>query len=348
MATEKYTQFVEAKIAQVLWKCMSPCLITLGLVGNSLVFVVLTKSSMKQTTCSLYLRFLTVFDSLVLCVNLGRYWIIQMTHYDLRNYSPFVCMIHTWASYWVSYTSAWLLVFVTVERCFSVWFPHKVKMFCTKRKTYIIIMVIILIMALINSHFIYILGNDIDTTKNWTYCRSIYEHYNVLTFTWPWVDFLIYSFSPSTILSVCNISIIYKVISNNRQILQNSSSNESNTQNSSVTFRRSQESSLTAMLLVTSITYVLCTAPFCIFAIYYASPAHKVFSDTKQAAVVRLVFAVVNMLQFTNNCINFILYCVSGRRFRAELKNLCCFKEPGRPGIYNVPTRNTQNSSRDT
>ena len=327
---------------------MSPCLIILGLMGNSLVFVVLTKSSMKQTTCSIYLRFLAVFDSLVLCVNLARYWIIHLTHYDLRNYTPFVCMIHTWASYWVSYTSAWLLVSVTVERCVSVWFPHKVKTFCTKRKTYIIIIAIILIMALINSHFIYILGNDIDTTNNWTYCHSIYEDSNFLALAWPWVDFLIYSLFPSTILSVCNISIIYKVISSNREIFQNSSSNESNTRNSSVTFRRSQESSLTAMLLVTSITYVVCTTPFCLFTIYYASSTRILFDDTKKAAVVGLVFAVINMLQFTNNCINFILYCVSGRRFRAELKTLCCCEEQGRPVIYNVPTVDSQSSSRDT
>ena len=327
---------------------MSPCLITLGLVGNSLVFVVLNKSSMKQTTCSIYLRFLAVFDSLVLCVALVRHWIINIMDYDLRDYSPFVCMIHTWATYWVSYTSAWLLVSVTVERCVCVWFPHKVKTFCTKRKTYIIIIAIILIMALTNSHFIYILGKDIDTTKNWTRCHNIYEDSNVLTFTWPWVDFLIYSLFPSTILSVCNISVIYKVISSNRRIIQNSSSNETNSQNSSVTFRRSQESSLTAMLLVTSITYIVCTAPFCIHIIYYASFARKVFDDTKSAAVVGLVFAVVNMLQFTNNCINFILYCVSGRRFRAELKTLCCCNKQGRPVIYTVPTNIANSSSMDT
>ena len=327
---------------------MSPCLITIGLVGNSFIFIVLTKSSMKQTTCSIYLRFLAVFDSLVLCLNLARYWIIYLMDYDLRDYSPFVCQIHTWASFWVSHTSAWLLVSVTVERCFSVWFPHKVKMFCTKRKTYIIIVVIILIMAVINSHFLYRLGDYIGTAKNWTYCRNIYDDYNFLTFTWPWVDFLIYSLFPSTILSVCNISIIHKVISSTRQMLQNSSSNASSTQRGSMTFRRSQESSLTAMMLVTSITYVLCTAPFCIFIIYYAIAPREVFAGAKQRAVGELVFAVVNMLQFTNNCINFVLYCVSGRRFRAELKNLCCFDEQRRPAIYNVSATNTHSTSRHT
>ena len=309
---------------------MSPCLITLGLVGNSLVFVVLTKSSMKQTTCSIYLRFLAVFDSLVLCVNLVRYWIIHITDYDLRDYSAAVCKIHTWATYWVSYTSAWLLVSVTVERCVSVWFPHKVKTFCTKRKTYIIIIAIILIMALINAHYLYGLGDKFDTAENVTYCGSIYDgYYDFETFIWPWVDLCIYSLLPSTILTVCNISIIFKVISSNRRILWDSSVRGNSTQNDSLAFRRYQQSSLTAMMLTTSIIYVVCTTPFCVSVIYTNNWQDNVMDD--------LVWVAVNMLQFTNNSINFILYCVSGRRFRAELKGLCCRQEQRRSVIYNVP-----------
>ena len=326
---------------------MSPCLITLGLVGNSLVFIVLTKSSMRQTTCSIYLRFLAVFDSLVLCVNLVRYWIIHVTDYDLRDYSAAVCKIHTWAAYWTSYTSAWLLVSVTVERCVSVWFPHKVKTFCTKRKTYIIIIAIILIMALINAHYLYGLGDKFDTAENVTYCDSIYDdHDYFFTFIWPWVDLSIYSLLPSTILTVCNISIIFKVISSNRRILRDSSVRGNSTQNGSLTFRRYQQSSLTAMLITTSIIYVVCTTPFCIFVIYSNNSIYELLESSQEMAVDELLWAAVNMLQFTNNCINFILYCVSGRRFRAELKGLCCRQEQRRSVIYNVPA--TSNFTRDT
>ena len=328
---------------------MSPCLITLGFIGNSLVFIVFNKSSMRQTTCSIYLRFLAVFDSLVLCVNLVRYWIIHVTDYDLRDYSAAVCKIHTWATYWVSYTSAWLLVSVTVERCVSVWFPHKVKTFCTKRKTYIIIIAIILIMALINAHYLYGLGDKYDTEENVTYCDSIFDgHYDFETFIWPWVDLSIYSLLPSTILSVCNTSIIFKVISSNRRILRDSSVSGNSTQNGSLAFRRYQQSSLTAMLITTSIIYVVCTTPFCIFVIYSNNSTYEFLESSQEMAVDELLWAAVNMLQFTNNCINFILYCVSGRRFRAELKGLCCRQEQRRSVIYNVPPSITSNYTRET
>ena len=326
---------------------MSPCLIIFGMVGNSLVFVVLTKSSMRQTTCSIYLRFLAVFDSLVLCVNLVRYWIIHVTDYDLRDYGAAVCKMHTWAAYWVSYTSAWLLVSVTVERCVSVWFPHKVKTFCTKRKTYIIIIAIILIMALINAHYLYGLGDKYDTEENVTFCDSIYEgHYNFFTFIWPWVDLSIYSLLPSTILTVCNISIIFKVISSNRRILRDNSVRGNSTQNGSLAFRRYQQSSLTAMMLTTSIIYVVCTTPFCIYVIYSANITFEFWDNSQEKAVDDLLWAAVNILQFTNNSINFILYCVSGKRFRDELKGICCRREQRHPVIYNVPT--SSNCTRDT
>ena len=325
---------------------MSPCLIIFGLMGNSLVFVVLTKSSMKKTTCSLYLRFLSVFDSLVLCVSLMRYWTAYITLYDIRSYSSGVCKIHTWATYWTSHTSAWLLVSVTVERCVSVWFPHKVKMFCTKRKTYTIIISIILVTALISSHYFYGIGLNI--VENESYCVGMYADYsNFETFAWPWVDLCIYSLFPSTILFICKISIIYKVVHTNRGIVQNDSSNGNDFQNSSATTsRRSQESSLTAMLLITSITYIVCTTPLCVFIIYNTITSLEIFKSPLIKAVGELVWAVTNMLQFTNNSINFILYCVSGRRFREELKYLCYRKQQRRPVIYSVPPANTR--SRDT
>ena len=112
---------------------------------------------------------------------------------------------------------------------------------------------------------------------------------------------------------VSAITIIHKVLSSSRNALR--SCNDNTAQNRSVSSRKSQASSLTAMLLLTSTTYFICTTPFCIFVIYT-----NAFGSELDYAVDDLIWASVNMLQFTNNCINFILYCVSGKRFRDELR----------------------------
>ncbi|XP_041363545.1 C-C chemokine receptor type 1-like [Gigantopelta aegis] len=352
MTTQNVRELAEYKVAVALMNYMSPCLMLLGLVGNTIVFVVLAKSSMRETTTSLYLRFLAVFDSLVLYVGLMRHWIIYLVEYDIRDYSPVVCKIHTWGNYWAIHTSAWLLVSVTLERCFSVWFPHKVKMICTRRKTYTIIITIMLVLATLNAHYLYGLGEYIETIENETFadtCDSMYsDYYDFELLIWPWVDICIYSVFPSSILIMCNISIIYKVVTSSRQVLHHDFSNGNSIQNRSVASRQSQSSSLTVMLLSVSFTYVVCTTPFSIFVIYSNVFAPGEYESAHDQAVDKLVWSVVNMLQYTNNCINFILYCVSGKRFRNELSGLCSRQDRSNPEIYSVPLSNSGTNTTST
>ncbi|XP_041363497.1 G-protein coupled receptor 183-like [Gigantopelta aegis] len=342
MTTEGYQELEEYKVAVALWKYMSPCLLILGLVGNTLSFVVLSKSSMRETTTSLYLRFLAVYDSLVLYMGLMRWWIIYLIEYDIREYSVVVCKIHTWGAYWTTHTSAWLLVSVTVERCFSVWFPHKVKIICIKRNTYVIIATIMLVFAMLNSHYFYGLGNYVEMIDNETevkHCEQINDaYYNFEVFIWPWIDLCIYSVIPSSILTFCNIAIIHKVVSSSRQTLQN---------DSSISSRRRQASSLTVMLLLVSFTYVVCTTPYCIYLIYENSFTPDEYANAREEAVAGLVWLVVTMLLYTNNSINFILYSVSGKRFRDELSVLCSRQDGRSSEIYIVRVKDTGNCIRN-
>ena len=317
---------------------MPPCLIILGLMGNILAVVILSRPALRQTTTSLYLRFLAVFDSLVLCIGFTRLWIMNVYVYDFREDNSYVCKFHIWATYWVTYCASWLLVAVTVERCVSVWFPHKVKLIFTKRRTYIIIATVIVVMVLLSAHYVFGRGFNIGSENNMTVvylCDNISKMYGEFEMkVWPWIDYTIYSVIPSTILILCNISIIHKVMSSSRNALR--SGNDNTAQNRSVSSRKSQASSLTAMLLLTSTTYVICTTPFCIFAIY-----SNAFGSELDYAVDDLIWALVNMLQFTNNCINFILYCVSGKRFRDELRGLCFRKKQQRSDVYSTRVTST-------
>ena len=331
------TDRVEYKIGDGLWIYMSPCLMTFGLVGNILVFVVLSTSSMRRTTTSLYLRFLAVVDVMVLYTALLKTWIYYVFEYDIREQNSIVCKIHIWVSFWTDYTSTWLLVAVTLERCVSVWFPHKVKLIFTKHKTYIIIVSIMVFMALLSSHFLYGVGLNVKTTDNETvveFCDFISQsYYNFHRYIWPWIDYCFYSVFPSFILVFCNIAIIYRVKVSSQHILRNESSNSNAIHNRSVASRKSQASSLTAMLLITSTAYVVLTTPVCVMVIY-----KNIFGSDLDDAMQSLVWAILSMMQYMNNCVNFVLYCVTGTRFRAELRNLCCRSKQRQQVVYIIRT----------
>ncbi|XP_045201949.2 neurotensin receptor type 1-like [Mercenaria mercenaria] len=79
-------------------------------------------------------------------------------------------------------------------------------------------------------------------------------------------------------------------------------------------------SSLTAMLLTVNCVFLITTSPIQAFLIgeeYW-------FPDKTQEQIAWYNFwwAVVNMLQYINNAIHFFLYCLTGPRFRNELKSI--------------------------
>lgn len=83
---------------------------------------------------------------------------------------------------------------------------------------------------------------------------------------------------------------------------------------------------ITMMLLMVSFTFLLLTSPVVIVLLYkryYWLP-----STNAEKAKARLTHAVVDNLMYTNHAVNFLLYCLSGRRFRLEFKRLlesaCC------------------------
>ena len=173
---------------------------------------------------------LAVVDIMTLCTTLLKTSILFLFEYDIRKHNSIVCKIHIWGSFWTDYTSTWLLVAVTLERCVSVWFPHKVKLIFTKHKTYIIIVSIMVFMALLSSHFLYGVGLNVKTTDNETvvdFCDFISQSYsNFQLYIWPWIDYCFYNVLPAIILVFCNIAIIYRVNVSSQHILRNESSND--------------------------------------------------------------------------------------------------------------------------
>ncbi|XP_076457595.1 uncharacterized protein LOC143291284 [Babylonia areolata] len=97
----------------------------------------------------------------------------------------------------------------------------------------------------------------------------------------------------------------------------------------SVRRKRTSSTNITVMFLLVSFTFLLLTSPVVIVLLY---KRYYWLPDTPQAlASARLTHAVVDNLMYTNHAVNFLLYCISGARFRHELKRLllamcCCFR----------------------
>ena len=317
----EYLDFVECHVAVVLWKVFSPLLFIIGIVGNSISVAVLSRKHMRNSTTSVYLRFLAVIDTLVLVFATLRELIFYTTHVDVQELSDLTCRIHCWLAFSFTSLSAWLLSVLAIDRLVAVKFPIWSKANCSKYIAVIISVVVTTLVFTINSHMLlYLNRTEVHVTSystNATIFRDIICQPNTDTSaifwfkTWPLIVLILFSFLPMTCLVTCSI-MLSSVVSRRRNPLPNQNNLGMLTEQQQKHYR-----SLTKMLITICVFFVLISLPVCTYLI--VEP--YIFDDeTPKDMVTRiLTWAIVALLLYCNNAFNFILYCLSGSLFRREL-----------------------------
>lgn len=311
------TDYTEYYVALAFWKYMSPILIAMGTLGNIMSMVVLSRKSMRNMSGAVYLIVLSLADIAVLYTGLLRQWMNYYFDIDVRYLSNWGCKVHLFMVYTSLDFSVWLVVAVTVDRFILVYFPLKAKSMCNRNIEMISIVVIFCCLALFNSHYLY--GLDVKEIQQAnstviSICEPInesYEHFS--SYVWPWLDLCAFFAFPFAILIISNVGIIYKLLPSSRPKIA------SVTRSSG---QRARLNSMTTMLLVIDFVFLLTNAPISILLI--GLPYWAVNTTDRQDAAIELWWALVNFLMYANNGINFLLYCISGPRFRNELKALLC------------------------
>ena len=86
--------------------------------------------------------------------------------------------------------------------------------------------------------------------------------------------------------------------------------------------RSNKDAQLIAMLL--AVTFVLLTLTLPQYIRYVIAGLVDYTSDAYSYSSFMLFVQITNKLYFTNNGINFFLYCIGGSKFREDLTKLCC------------------------
>ena len=323
---EDYMAYPEYALSKYLLFYVPPILLILGTFGNVFSFFILMKNVKKASTYS-YLSALAIMDLLVLYIGLLRLWIGQFTM-DFRNQADWVCKLIVFLGYVCSDTSVWLIIAVTAERFFVVYFPLHAPRLCNVRNARIVIVCIFLLFSSINGHFLWSVELEI-IQINETVIMDCHapEAYNFLVnVMWPWIDAVIYSFVPFVLILAFNILIIRQVFMAKKtrsKMLQMSACQRHLMK--PIKYKTQCETSrkITCMLLVISFTFLLTTLPVNITLIVTTVNSHS--EDDQSFAKIQLANTLTQLLMYTNHCINFFLYCATGRKFREQFRTLACY-----------------------
>ncbi len=299
--------FVTIKKYQValMWEIyVSPLNMILGIPGNILTMMVMTKKHNRCRPCCWLMLMLAIAD--LGYITTGSYYYIKHELLHIKTWTLVECKVVGTFLNFFSISSCYILALFTVNRFIAVCYPLLSKGFDTLHKARIC-SVSVIIMSLIFCIPI-----------NWTleYVPVI----GCLHFSKPGLFTKIYSVLyiligpvfPFCILLILNLAIIYSL--NRRREGFSKYGTEATSQNIA---NVSSSSQMTRMLLFVTFTFLILTFPQCMRVLVFS------FVDPISVfPIFYLYFAISSRMYATNMAINFYLYCISGRQFRNDVKYL--------------------------
>ncbi|XP_074650174.1 thyrotropin-releasing hormone receptor-like [Tubulanus polymorphus] len=326
-----------------------PIIIIIGTIGNTISLIVLCQRTMRQTGTYFYMAILAVADTAVLYLNGLRKWIYFLTGFDLNQVSDAGCKTMSFVNYWTFDFATWILVAMTVDRFLAVHSPLRAIQLSTISRIKKVLLLLAVIDVGLNMHLFWTMELLVNPCGK--YCIPRREFSNFHHRVWPIVDAVFYSFVPFLMLLVFNIIIVQDmfVAWRVRRNLYANSNNDIDLQNVATTNRRSNKQRnhittsswhLTLMLLVVTTIFLVLSAPNCIYMIV------RMVTDVttrEQRRRVKITKAATTLLLYVNHCVNFYLYCASGRKFRQTLVSIYKYaRERRRMSATASVTQNTR------
>ena len=156
-----YINLPSRPYSDVLWRYVWPPLCMMGLVGNTLVLLVLRRDGLVRTSANVYVSALAVGDSLVLMVATVAAYPMYGWRWMIQSMNTLACRL-TWTIHETSVdASVWLIVAFTVERCVVVRFPLLKLRLCTPRNAGLCCVLLLVLAFLKNIDFFFMLQRDI-------------------------------------------------------------------------------------------------------------------------------------------------------------------------------------------
>ena len=292
---ENKTMYFRHDLTAGLWQYGWPPLCMMGLVGNTLVLLVLRRDGLVRTSANVYLSALVVGDSLELMVaSLAAYpvyaWRLCLEDTTMWTRNCIWAVHHALGN-----VSIWLIVAFTVERCVVVRFPLLKLRLCTPRNAGLCCGSLLVLAFVENIDLFFLDALSTNATSGDVTCFVPLHYLDDVNVTRPGFNLVSVTVVPVCVILFCNWAIISGL---RRKLLP--------------TVVRHPATRPTVMCLGVSFTFVVCVVPYHVIAVF---GRYWPMTQPTRAAVVHSCL----LLRYTNHAVNFFLYSLTGAHFRSEL-----------------------------
>ena len=345
-----------------MYAYLTPIIIIVGLLGNGISLKVFMRKSLRRLSACLYLSAISFTDSLVLLTYVLLTWLASdsgMRRWPPGHHLPLihvqgVCQTFVFFSYVFRFVSVWLIVVFTIERYIAACRPLQRRLICTKsfgRKA----IAIVVSLATFLSVFKPILSGIYDVSKSpaskpgglmedelSTKLCSRHPDHDRLVLAYELIYGLLITAVPFITIAVFNLLIIHRLVRRDATLKK-----------LKVMFKDCRiRWEFTITLLVVSTCFICLNLPYFVVWIHQfvgtLNPADDPIKDVVDKQSRKNTLYVTRTVYYLNYCVNFFLYCVTGRYYRGELKSLllCQDSSPNdkQRGFNSTVTRSTNTS----
>ena len=293
--------------------------VALGFLGNILSMIVFSRKTLRSRSCSIYFLALSLSD---VCVLLGYTFENLLFHaYGIQVLSnSFMCKSVIFLIYASTDVSNYLLTFAAIDRCVLVSQRTSVHhRFCRKSVATSLILLIIFLFSVMNSHFLF--GFHVDEQGACLPAGSSYIYFYVHHYD-SYIDILKTVLIPFFVIFLCNILIIFRLTQKQTSISRTASITRRSRRR-----RIEKDRQLTGFLLSTSILFILLSLPSEINDFLRTNLSRQF--QISHACEIWTSTTIFILLHQINHASHFYVYTLTGPIFRKEFqKFLCLIRHP--------------------
>lgn len=291
-------------------------IIPLGLVCNTVSMVVFLSKKMRLRAANWYLAALALSDDLSLLAIMFDYWLKDgRIGLDVIRKSHGLCISVTYLSYTSRLFSAILVTSFTIERFIGVVYPLKRALLSSVKHVIMVILCEGFLCMLATSFTLFTIG--VVEASYGTECDVLPHMANMyLVFN---VVFLVFGSIVIPIIIICplNMYILRKIVQRKHFVKKNATFCRPSAPNT----KSKKASNIVTVLLVVSTTFVVLNIPYCFSWIVLFFHHFQLIGPFGGNAEWHLFAAkyITSVPYYLNYSVNFILYSLCARTFRAEL-----------------------------
>ena len=309
------------KVVEFLDTYYLPTIIGIGLIGNTVSFVVFVSTYLNRLSLSVYLAALSVADSGFLCA-LSVGW-LEYAGIALFHTNGW-CQATVYATYVFSFLSAWFVVSFTVERYIAICYPLKRPEMCTVDRARCVVCSLS-VFALV-SYSCTLKFSGVKRVGQYTLCHSV-DEYNAMMRGLTYVDTVVTFIVPFVAIFAFNVRIFHKISyfyskkdgAESRQHDYCSTAHHRHYAPSKICLRNRAQIKVTKFLLLISTVFLVINLPS--YVIRIVAFLHNIMAQDNS----RLDILLQQLFQFvfyTNFSVNFFLYSLCSKKFRTALFRL--------------------------